>query len=110
MMRERLVLLTPVATDDGQGGRSVTFQTLATVPAEMAPLSASERIQAAQLNPNTLYRFRIRVRPDVTTVLRLLWTPTWPPGAVRKTLQVIGVLPDSDGRQWQRIDAVEVQA
>jgi head-tail adaptor len=100
--------VTVTYVSDAQGGRKIGWEDLATVPAEMVPLSGLERIQAQALSSQVDYRFRIRVRPDATPQMRALWTPTWPPGAPTHTLEIRSVLPDQDGRFYQLIDAGEI--
>jgi SPP1 family predicted phage head-tail adaptor len=109
-MRERLVVQTPTSTDDGRGGRVTTWRTLDTVPAEMIPVKAWETLQAAALKIGRAYRFRIRVRADVTTTMRVLWTPSWPPGAVRQVLEISGVVPDDDGRTYMFLECAQTSA
>ncbi len=99
--------ITVTYTSDAQGGRSLTWQTFATVRAELVPISSTERVQLAAIQSNTLYRFRTRTRPDVTPAMRMCWTPSWPPAATPRTLAITGVLPDGEGRFWMVLEAAE---
>ena len=83
---------------DAQGSRKDVWRDLATVWAEMIPLKAWERQQADAVRGDRTARFAIWVRSDVTSKMRLLWTPAWPSGAAQQTLEITGVLPDGDGR------------
>lgn len=85
---------------DAQGGPRVGYTTIATVPAELVPVRASERFAAAAVQIESITRFRIRVRTDVTAKWRALWTPSWPSGATAQTLEITGVVPDGDGRVY----------
>ena len=94
---------------DAQGGRRTVWQVLDTVGAELMPIRASERLQLAALQSTTEYRFRVRMRADITTAMRLYWTPSWLSGAAnRKTLAITGIVPYDDGRTWMWVDAGEV--
>lgn len=95
---------------DAQGGHVDTWRELATVWGELVPLRSSERLQLAAIQRETAYRFRLRTRTDLSATQRVLWTPRWPPGAAQKTLQIHGVLPMDDGREWTVIDCGEVAA
>lgn len=83
---------------DGQGGRTVTWTTLPSVPlgvwAEMIPLKSSERLQIAAMQSDILFRFRTRRRDDVDLTMRALWRPRWPKAATQKVLQIVGVIPE----------------
>lgn len=90
--------ITATYASDAQGGRVVTWTTVATVPAELLPMmSGSEGLQAEAVTAQRDLRFRIRTRADVTSKMRALWTPRWPPSATERTLEVHAILPDGDG-------------
>jgi head-tail adaptor len=100
--------ITATRTSNAQAGRADDWTTLATVPAEQLPLSASERLQVSQIAGETRTRFRIRSRPDLTGQMRVLWSPTWPPSAPQQTLEIHGLLPDDDGRFTMFLDCGRV--
>lgn len=100
--------ITTVYTSDAQGGMKWTWRTLDTVHAELMPIRASERLQMAAIQAVVDYRFRIRVRADLSPKMRLLWTPSAPAGVSRHVLEIAGVLPFDDGRTWQILEASEV--
>lgn len=103
--------ITVVYTSNAQGGRVGHWRTLDTVPAEMIPLRTGERLQFTAVQSDVAYRFRIRSRSDVTGAMRLVWTPSAPAGAARKTLVLTGnPLPDGDGRVYQFLEAAEAPA
>lgn len=94
---------------DSQGGRKTDWTTIATnVPAEMIALKSWERLQLAAIQSETSVRFRTYVRADVRATWRILWTPTWPNGSTQRTLEINGLLPDEDGRQWMLLDCAVV--
>lgn len=107
-LSERLVIRaagTPAS--DGQGGTTATPSTLATIWAEPLPLSAGEQLQAESVGSHGLYRFKVRVRSDVTPAMTAQWTPRWPAGMATKTLQVLGVQPLPD-RMFMQLSCAEV--
>lgn len=86
------------------GGRAVTFRELDTIWAEMLPIGTSERLQAKAISAQTTYRFRVYARHDITPTMQAVWTPTWPPSATAKTLEIHGVLPHEDGRTFMVLE------
>ena len=100
--------VTVVYVSDAQGGRRQTWTDVDTIFAELIPLRALERLQVKAIQGQVEYRFRVRVRTDLTPKMRALWTQRWPPGVAQKTLQIHGVLPDSDGRFYQLLEMGEV--
>ena len=66
-LNRRLALQAPAETDDGAGGVARSYVTMATLWAQVVPLSA--RADVAANNPGALLRYRIviRYRDDVTT-------------------------------------------
>lgn len=91
----------------GMGANGAAFRTLDSVAAEMIPLGAMERLQIQAVQSSVSYRFRVRARADLAPTMRLLWTPSAPASATRKTLEIAGILPCGDGRVWQYIEASE---
>lgn len=91
----------------GIGSNGAVYRTLDTIPAEMIPLSATERLQIQAVQSSVTYRFRVRARADLEPTMRILWTPSAPASATRKTLEIAGVMPVNDGRQFQFIEASE---
>ena len=108
-LRERLVVQQVALTADAMGGRTEAWTTLASVSAELVPIRTSERLQASAVQAQTDYRFRVRARADVTPLMRVLWTPTWPAATPRKTLQIHGVIPEGDGREYQWLECGVLQ-
>ena len=62
-------------TEDGYGGVTVTWVTLATVFAQVTPLltTVNQRVIADQLQSNAGYRVVIRLRTDITSAMRIVW-------------------------------------
>jgi head-tail adaptor len=92
--------ITSTYTRDAKSGRRVDWRSVATVWAELIPLRASERLQAAAMQSDVFLRFRIRARADVQPNMHALWTPSWPPDSAQQTLEIGGVLPVDDGRNY----------
>lgn len=57
-----------MTTDPGSGEQVPSWGTLATVPAEMMPLSDGERVKAAEVSAEITTRFRILWTTTVSTV------------------------------------------
>ncbi len=70
-LRRRLVLEAPVETPDGAGGVTRSFAAVATLWAQVRPLSALAEIEAARLGARITHRIRIRYSPDITVRHRL---------------------------------------
>lgn len=103
--------ITVAYLSNAQGGRgSTTWRTLDSVAAEMIPLRAWERLELQQIYSESVYRFRIRARGDLRTTMRVLWTPSWPAGMPRQTLEINGILPDPENIAYQLINAAQVPA
>jgi SPP1 family predicted phage head-tail adaptor len=66
---------TPVAIDDGYGGKAISWNPLATVFAQIEPIfvGQTERAVADQRSANAGYRVRIRFRQDVEASMRIIW-------------------------------------
>jgi len=100
--------ITVVYVSDAQGGRKIGWQTLDTIWAEHRAVRAFEKLQVQALQGQLDYRFRVFVRADLTTEMRALWTPQWPPGAPTHTLEIHGIVPDGDGREYMFLECGEI--
>lgn len=100
-LSERLVIQSATTTTDAIGGKSDAWATLATVWAEPIPIRSDERFQSQAIGVQSDYRFRIRVRSDVTAKQRILWTPRWLGSAL--TLEIHGALREP-GRRFMVLD------
>jgi head-tail adaptor len=67
----RLILEEPVDTPDGAGGYTRTYQTAATLWAQVMPAAARGDVTADSLGATVAHRIVIRAGPDVTTRHRL---------------------------------------
>jgi len=65
-LRLRLTLETATATPDGAGGSTLSWITVATVPADVVPVRSDEREVGEGLADLTLQRIVIRKRSDVS--------------------------------------------
>jgi SPP1 family predicted phage head-tail adaptor len=64
-LRLRLTLETPVAAEDGAGGRTFSWNAVASVWAEVTPLKSEEKPRGEGLVDLTLCRIAIRRRGDI---------------------------------------------
>ena len=98
-LRHRVSLLEPVESDDGAGGRTVTWNERDTVWAEVVPMRGDEREWAEALTAETGYRVTLRYRGDLTRDMRIGFD-----GGVLE----IRSLADPDGRRrWLVCTCVE---
>ena len=74
-LREQIAIQAPQGTEDGFGGVSVIWQTIATPFAEVTPVLSSlrEQVVAAHREALATYRITLRKRSDVTPEMRILW-------------------------------------
>lgn len=103
--------ITVVYVSDAQGGRKLGWNALTTIPAEVIPISAIERLEITKsVATEMAYRFRIRARPDITSAMRAIWTLSHPDGAPAHTLEIHGVLRDPNDRAFFILECGEVTA
>jgi head-tail adaptor len=100
--------ITVTYTSNAQGQVAAGWADYATIYAEQLPVRAVERLQAQAVSATLDYRFRIHVRGDLTPRMRARWTPQWPASSPEHTLEIHGVVPDGDGRQYQFLECGEV--
>jgi SPP1 family predicted phage head-tail adaptor len=91
---------TVVYATDAQGGREANWVTKDKIWAEMLALSASEQLQVAAVQSTNVYSFRIRVRTDLSSLMRVEWTPRWPPRMATQALEITGIVPFEDGTRF----------
>jgi head-tail adaptor len=98
--------ITVVYVSDAQGGHEIGWTLYRTIAAEMLPVGATERLQAEALHSRLEYRFRIHAidAGGITAEMRAQWTPQWPPAQPMQTLEIHGVVPDGDGRQFTLLE------
>lgn len=74
-LKERVTIQQPVTSDDGYGGKSVTWVDFATVFAEVRPVynANNEKFVGGHLDSNAGYRIIIRARTDLTAAMRVIW-------------------------------------
>ena len=70
-LRDRLVLEQAIRTDDGGGGASITWQTVAELWAYVRPVSGEERLRADQTAGRITHEVWLRHRPDIVPAMRL---------------------------------------
>jgi SPP1 family predicted phage head-tail adaptor len=67
LLRHRLVLEAPVESADGAGGVVRSYGTVATLWAEVTPLSAARAAEAERLGARITHRIGIRFAEGITT-------------------------------------------
>ena len=74
-LRERVTIQQLSVADDGYGGQTQSWVTLATVFAQVQPVYSlqGERAMADQRQSTSGYRVLIRARTDVAASMRLIW-------------------------------------
>ncbi|MBN8531725.1 MAG: phage head closure protein [Alphaproteobacteria bacterium] len=70
-LRERVTIQQPVETADTAGGVTVSWNDVATVWAEVTPLTGTESVVAAKLQSGVSHRVVVRYRSGVTARHRL---------------------------------------
>jgi len=70
-LNRRVTIKSRTETSDSQGGYTTTWSTLASVWAEIVPISAREAFHRQGLQPGTTHRFKIRYRSDVDTTQQI---------------------------------------
>ena len=69
-LNRRLTLEAPVESADGAGGVMRSFETVATLWAEVTPISAARAIEAERAGARVTHRIGIRFADDITTMHR----------------------------------------
>lgn len=74
-LKERVTIQQPVPSDDGYGGKTISWVELATVFAQVEPVfvTQGEHLVADQVTAYAGYRIRVRMRSDVTAAMQILW-------------------------------------
>lgn len=73
---QRVTIQQESRVEDEAGGAVVTWVDVATVWAEVKPLTGRERLHGQQLESPIDYRVTIRRRSDITAAMRLVWRGT----------------------------------
>jgi SPP1 family predicted phage head-tail adaptor len=69
-LRDRLTLETPVRSDDGGGGATIAWTTVAEVWGAVRPVSGDERLRADAVTGRVTHQVWIRHRADVAPAMR----------------------------------------
>lgn len=67
LLNRRLTLEEPVETPDGAGGVIRSYATVATLWAQVMPISSRGDVEAEKPGGAVMHRIRIRQSPDITT-------------------------------------------
>jgi len=102
--------ITSTYFSDAQGGHAIGWESFRTIHAEPIPVKAWESLQVQALQGQLDYRFRIHTVDSggITNEMRALWTPQWAAGSPEHVLEIGGILPEGDGRQFVILDCGEV--
>ena len=71
-LRHRVTIEEPVRVPDAAGGADITWQSLATVWAEIQPKAGREVFESDQLGGRVTHDVRMRFRSGVTPKMRIL--------------------------------------
>jgi len=100
LLRYRLALETPVESADGAGGVVRGYSAVATLWAEVTPVSAARAFEAARSGARVTHRIAIRYADDITTRHRFRDGD--------RVFRIVS-LRDRDGRKrFLQIDAEEI--
>jgi SPP1 family predicted phage head-tail adaptor len=113
-LRDRVSILKRADTADGQGGRATSWVDLLTesatgltrFAAQVLPLRASERLEAAAIGATLSDAVVLRYRADITPSMRVSWRPYL--AAAAKTLEIHGIHAVDGGRAFVRLECAEV--
>ncbi|MCB1500464.1 MAG: phage head closure protein [Bauldia sp.] len=72
-LRHRIVIEAPIASPDGAGGETVTWDMLASVWALVEPVGAGETVRAGRLTGTVTHAVTIRFRSDVAGGMRVAY-------------------------------------
>jgi SPP1 family predicted phage head-tail adaptor len=72
-LRHRVVIQSKARTDDGGGGGSVTWSDVATVWANIKPLSGMQRLKAEQVESSVTHTITIRYRSGLDDSMRVTY-------------------------------------
>lgn len=89
MLRHRITIEAPSATDDAGGGRAISWEAFAAVWARIEQTGGRQLVRAGELEPQTEYRLTIRHRPGLRAGMRANWNG--------RLIEITGVA-DPDGR------------
>ena len=75
LLSERVTIQQPTQSDDGYGGKTISWTELATCFAHVEPLfvTQGEHLVAEQVTAYAGYRVMVRVRTDVTAAMQVVW-------------------------------------
>ena len=77
LLRHIVAIQEQTEVADGMGGASLTWAAvsgMASVPAAIWPLKATERLDAMKLEMKVTHRIRIRHRSGITAKMRIYWS------------------------------------
>jgi len=99
-LRHRVTIQQLVATDDGYGGITETWQDVATVWAAVEPLRGTERYRAQQVQAELSHKVTIRYRPGIKPDMRLKYGD--------RILEIEAVIDVEERHRWLELLCSEV--
>jgi SPP1 family predicted phage head-tail adaptor len=107
-LRHRVMLQRRVDTQDELGQVVHSYVNLASVLAEIAPLTGRELVSAQQVAAEATSRIKIRHRADLDATVRVLHTVQHAAPVIVETYDVVSALPDAEsGREWLILVAIK---
>lgn len=98
-LRCRLVIENPQRVSDGAGGADVSWVEVATVWANVQPVSAGETRSVGQRAEKITHRITLRYRSDVTAAMRLI--------GMGRVFEIEAVVNEAERDQWLICSCVE---
>jgi SPP1 family predicted phage head-tail adaptor len=72
-LNRKVTIQAPIRAPDGAGGWATTWNSIATVAAQITPISGGEALRLGVERSTQFYKVSIRFRSDVTSAHRLLF-------------------------------------
>jgi SPP1 family predicted phage head-tail adaptor len=99
-LRHRITIEEKAQAPDGVGGFSETWQTFATVWAEVKPLRARERFFAEKIESSITHLVKLRFRFGIDPEMRIMHGG--------RTLKILGIVNVEERNQWLELSCEEV--
>lgn len=100
-LRHRIAIQSITEVSDGQGGKTESWSTVATVWARIEPVSSRERLYSDKLEYQRTHKIAIRYRSDITNDMRILFNGRY--------FQIKAVYSPDEREAYTFIDAEENQ-
>ena len=100
-MRHRIFFQQPVPTDDGYGGKPVTWVNCGEAWAKVEPLTGREYFYAHQIKAEVTHRVKTRFRQDIKEDMRI--------SANGRILEIVSIIDIDEGHQFFEILCTEAK-